>query len=80
MHQEKLYESLYAHCDSILVNANQFVKKGEQLGTIGNCNGTYYAHLHLEIRDSVNLDIGAGYSSDTSGYLDPSKFIKNNRN
>ena len=74
-----LYESLYAHCDTILVSEKQFVKKGDKIATIGNCNGIYLAHLHLEVRDSVNLDIGPGYSSDTAGYLDPTQFIKNNR-
>ena len=75
----KLYESLYAHCDSIHIKPNRFIKKGEQIATIGNCNGTYYAHLHLEIRDSLNLDIGGGYSTDTTGYLNPTEFIKKNR-
>ena len=75
----QLYESLYAHCDSIKVKSNRFIKKGEQIATIGNCNGAYYAHLHLEIRDSVNLDIGRGYSTNTTGYLNPTEFIKNNR-
>ena len=79
LYDGKLYESVYAHCDTILVKTNSFIKKGDQLGTIGNCNGAYYAHLHLEIRDSVNLDIGGGYSKDTEGYLDPTLFIKNNR-
>lgn len=78
-YNNKLYESLYAHCDTILVSQNTFIKKGEQIATIGNCNGLYYAHLHLEIRDSVSLDIGPGYSNDTTGYLDPTLFIKSNR-
>jgi len=75
----KLYESVYAHCDSIFVSQNTFVTKGEQIATIGNCNGAYYAHLHLEIRDSVDLDIGGGYATDTTGYLNPTKFITKNR-
>ena len=74
-----LYESLYAHCDTILVKEKQFVKKGDKIATIGNNNGQYLAHLHLEVRDSVHLDIGPGYSSDTNGYLDPTTFIKENR-
>ena len=61
------------------MKSNRFIKKGEQIATIGNCNGAYYAHLHLEIRDSVNLDIGGGYSTDITGYLNPTEFIKNNR-
>ena len=80
LHNDKLYESLYAHCDSILVSSSRFIKKGEQIATIGNCNGTYYAHLHLEIRNEVDLDIGGGYSADITGYLDPTDFINKNRN
>tara|TARA_R110002049_G_scaffold177010_4_gene344147 strand:+ start:209 stop:340 length:132 start_codon:yes stop_codon:yes gene_type:complete len=38
------------------------------------------AHLHLEIRNKVDLDIGAGYSTDTTGYLNPTEFITLNRN
>ncbi|EDP69864.1 membrane metalloendopeptidase [Flavobacteriales bacterium ALC-1] len=75
----KLYESLYAHCDSIVIKQNQFIIKGEQIATIGNCNGAYYAHLHLEIRDSVDMDIGGGYSTNTTGYIDPTEFINKNR-
>ena len=80
LHNNALYESLYAHCDTVLVRQNKFIKKGEPIATIGNCNGYYYAHLHLELRDSVGLDIGGGYSSDTTGYLDPTAFINKNRN
>ncbi|WP_298425665.1 M23 family metallopeptidase [uncultured Kordia sp.] len=74
------YESLYAHCDTISVKNGSFVTKGTQIGTIGNAHGTYYAHLHLEIRDSILMDIGGGYSKNTTGYLDPTKFINSNRN
>ncbi|MBR9913979.1 MAG: M23 family metallopeptidase [Algicola sp.] len=78
-HKDQLYESLYAHCDSVVVLEDTYIKKGEQLGTIGNCNGRYLAHLHLEIRDILNLDIGSGYGSDITGYLDPTLFITKNR-
>lgn len=61
------------------VKPKQFVKKGDKTGTIGNVDGTYYAHLHLEIRDDINLPVAGGYSSETKGYLDPTKFIKDNR-
>ncbi|MUU76865.1 M23 family metallopeptidase [Winogradskyella endarachnes] len=80
LHNNKLYESLYAHCDSILVKSDRLIKKGEQIATIGNCNGTYFAHLHFEIRNDVDLDIGGGYSKDTTGYLNPTEFINKNRN
>lgn len=78
-YDNKLYESLYAHCDTILIEQDQFIKKGTLIGKIGDCNGAYLAHLHFEIRDSINLGIGGGYSTDTTGYLDPTEFIKNNR-
>ncbi len=74
----KVIESLYAHCDTIVVKQGQWVKKGTQIGTIGNADGQYLAHLHLEIRDDIYLPIGGGYSKDTKGYLDPTKFIKEN--
>ena len=72
-------ESLYAHCDTMIVIEGDYVAKGTQIATIGNNNGTYYAHLHLEIREEVGMSIGGGYSSDTTGYVDPTEFIKQNR-
>ena len=73
-------ESLYAHCNEISVKVGDFVQRGMQIGTIGTNNGMYWAHLHFEIRDIMNLPIGGGYSNITEGYLDPTKFINNNRN
>lgn len=73
-------ESLYAHCDEIKVKEQQWVRKGEQIGTIGDAHGRYFAHLHFEIRSKVGLPIGGGYSEKTDGYLDPTKFILSHRN
>ncbi|WP_299522641.1 M23 family metallopeptidase [Winogradskyella sp.] len=75
-----LYESLYAHCNTMLVKPNQFIKKGEQIGTIITCNKLYHTHLHFEIRDSLDLEIGSGYTNDTARYLEPTDFIRKNRN
>lgn len=72
-------ESLYAHCDTILVQSNEGVRRGQQIATIGNADGAYYAHLHLEIRDSVEMEVGGGYSSYYKGYVDPTVFIKTHR-
>lgn len=72
-------ESFYAHCDTILVQKGQFIKRGEQIGTIGNNNGQYYAHLHFEMRWNVDMKIGGGYSQNIYGYLNPTKFIQKNR-
>lgn len=72
-------ESLYAHCSSILVSEGQYIVKGTIIGTIGTADGAYLAHLHLEIRDVLNLPIGPGYSEETEGYLNPTDYINNNR-
>jgi hypothetical protein len=80
LYDDKLYESLNAHCDTILVTQNKFIKKGEKIATIDNYNGSYLAHLHLEIRNEIGLGIGTGYSEDTIGYLNPTDFINKNRN
>ena len=72
-------ESVYAHCQSIAVLEGQYIKKGTIIGTIGTADGAYLAHLHLEVRDALNMPIGPGYSSDTEGYLNPTNYINNNR-
>lgn len=72
-------ESLYAHCDTILVTTDTWVKKGDQIGTIGTAGGIYPAHLHFEIRDNIKMLIGGGYSKNQEGYLDPTAFIEANR-
>lgn len=72
-------ESLYGHLDTISVREGQVLKRGEQLGTIGNADGIYYAHLHFEMRDALGLPVGPGYHDDTTGYLHPTRFIRANR-
>ncbi len=74
----KYYESIYAHCNTIKVKKGDLIKKGTIIATIGNAGGIYLAHLHLEIRDRIFMEIGGGYSEDISGYLDPTKFINKN--
>lgn len=72
-------ESLYAHCHEMKVNAGDFVKRGQAIGTIGNADGRYLAHLHFELRSQINMELGGGYSSDTQGFLNPTDFISANR-
>lgn len=72
-------ESLYAHCDSMWVAKGDAVKRGDQIATIGNADGAYLAHLHLELRDSLEMPIGGGYGSQTAGYIIPTAFIKAHR-
>lgn len=72
-------ESLYAHCQEMLVAPDQWVNVGDKIGTIGNANGVYKAHLHLEIREEVGLPIGPGYAVEHDGYVDPTEFIEMHR-
>lgn len=69
-------ESVYAHLNEMEVEAGSFVAHREQIGTIGNADGAYWAHLHLEIRKEAGLPIGGGYSTDSTYHYDPSDFIK----
>lgn len=72
-------ESLYAHCDKMETTAGTWVNKGDLIGTIGNADGAYWAHLHFEMRSDTGLEIGGGYDWDTTGFVDPTKFIEANR-
>lgn len=71
-----ILESVYGHISKAYVVEKQFVKKAEKIAEIGDAGGLYPAHLHLELRDDPELELGGGYSSDTTGFLDPRKFIK----
>jgi murein DD-endopeptidase MepM/ murein hydrolase activator NlpD len=73
----KKVESLYGHLQEILKNSGE-VKKREQIAKVGNADGRYLCHLHLEIRDETCPlwhAVGGGYSGERKGWLDPSEFI-----
>ena len=74
-----IVESLYAHCDTIMVQSGVWITIGTQIGTIGNADGIYNAHLHFEMRNKINMPIGGGYSINTEGYIDPTFFIDEHR-
>jgi len=76
---EKQYESIYAHCATRTVSAENWIEKGTQIGTIGTANGQYYAHLHLELRKDVSRPLGSGYGKNQTGYLDLVAFINRHR-
>lgn len=63
----QLVQSFYAHLDSMHVPVGRIVRRGEQIGTIGNADGVYLAHLHFEIRIPPSLDVGGGYSDSRLG-------------
>lgn len=75
-------QSLYGHLLEILKTSGE-VKKRELIGKVGNANGKYLCHLHLELRDqncpSWDL-VFVGYSPISYGWLDPSDFIDRRKN
>jgi len=72
-------ESVYGHLKDMAAKKGKIVKKGQKIGTMGNLDELYYAHLHLEIRSNIGRSIGGGYSKDKTGFLNPTVFIKTHR-
>src|SRR5256886_10332714 len=72
-------QSYYGHCDEILVDAGDDVRRGQQIATVGTANGQYFAHLHFEMREFITPFIGPGYREKTDGWLNPSDFIAKHR-
>lgn len=78
--QKMTVVALYGHLQSVDVQPGDMVKARHRIGTIGNADGRYLAHLHLELRDDPSLDIGGGYGyAKSKGYLSPSDFIHEHR-
>ncbi|MGD9589976.1 MAG: M23 family metallopeptidase [Pyrinomonadaceae bacterium] len=77
----KKVQSLYGHLNEILKTSGE-VKKRELIGKIGNANGRYLCHLHLELREGhcPSWDsVFVGYSPVAFGWVDPSDFIDRNK-
>jgi murein DD-endopeptidase MepM/ murein hydrolase activator NlpD len=73
-------EVMYAQLQSIEVKPGDFVKRGQKIGTVGNANGTYQAHLHWEVRQTVGLGVGPGWDDrNRNGWLEPSGFLTAHR-
>jgi hypothetical protein len=75
----KYIQSYYGHVNTMLVAPRQEVRRGQQIATVGNANGQYFAHLHFEMREFVTPFIGPGYRNDTRGWINPSEFIARHR-
>ncbi len=74
-------EVMYSQLQTMSVTAGQFVKRGQQIGTVGNANGTYpnKAHLHWEVRSMVGLGVGAGFDARHDNRMGPSEFLAAHR-
>ena len=46
------YATQYAHCDEILVNVGDAVKRGDPIALVGDTGDSYGAHLHFEVWDN----------------------------
>lgn len=76
----KTVNALFGHLHAVLVRPGEFVRRGEQIGTVGTAHGQYEPHFHFEIRK--NLAIGtnrSAFPSDLSCYFEPSAFIAAHR-
>jgi murein DD-endopeptidase MepM/ murein hydrolase activator NlpD len=76
-------ETLYGHLQSF-VRTSGDVSRRELIGTIGDGNGTQaFCHLHFELRFPNSTSWGSpgpGYSSNTTGWTDPSNYVDAHRN
>ena len=72
----KYVDSLYGHLLDFSVHEGEQVRRGQQIGRIGNNFGMYEAHLHFEMRK--NLQIGmfrSSFARDFSNYYSPNQFV-----
>jgi len=73
-------QTLYGHLRKITKTSGE-VKLREQIGEVGNADGVYLCHLHFELRAEdcpMWNKVGAGYSAERKGWLNPSDFIDKN--
>lgn len=70
-----VYQTLYAHLDTMTVNVGELVPRGTVLGTVGTADGRYYAHLHFEVRKNLSVYPGVGYSAIQLDRVSPEAFL-----
>jgi len=68
-------EVMYAQLQTMDVTSGQFVKRGQKIGTVGDANKTYTAHLHWEVRTAAGIGLGLGFDMRHDDRLEPSEFL-----
>ena len=72
-------QTMYAHLESIRVQAGQNVQRGDKIGTVGTAEGAYLAHLHFELRLGPYVNPGQGYADTPLNRVAPEQFIRAHR-
>lgn len=72
-------QTMYAHLQSIRVQAGQNVQRGHEIGTVGTAEGAYLAHLHFEVRLGPYVNPGQGYADTPLNRVAPEQFIRSHR-
>jgi Peptidase family M23 len=75
----QVIQSVYAHMQSVQVELDDVVQRGQQVGTVGTAEGRYLAHLHFEIREGPYIFPGVGYADAPLNCLSPERFIAEHR-
>ncbi len=76
----KFVDSLYGHLRTMMMKVGTHVKRGQQIGTMGNNRGMYPAHLHFEIRHNINIGMmRTSVAKTLTHWADPTQFIKDHR-
>lgn len=74
-------DSLYAHLNRIDVKDGDIIKRGQQIGAIGNNHGMYPSHLHFEVHKNLNVGVNhTGFAKTILNYWIPTDFIIKHRN
>jgi murein DD-endopeptidase MepM/ murein hydrolase activator NlpD len=73
-------DSLYGHLDHIDVSEGEQVRRGQQVGVIGNNHGMYPPHLHFEMHKDLSIGVNhAQGTRDLRSYWVPTDFINAHR-
>ncbi len=76
----EMVDSLYGHLLDRKVRVGENVERGQLVGRMGNNNGMYPAHLHLEVRKNLAIGMNRSkFARDYSNYYSPTAFIQGHR-